>query len=144
MPTQPLPLFRSNPEPRCRPLISLAPLIDMVFILLVFFMLASSFQTWRAIPVSTTSPAAGAAGPKGALLVQVRSDGLRLGGHAMTLEALATQVAAHLAEHPSRHVLVEPAAGISLQAAITVLDQLAAAGARNLSLVGPPVGRAAP
>ena len=42
---------------RRRALIGLTPLIDVVFILLVFFMLASSFLDWRAIDL--TAPARG-------------------------------------------------------------------------------------
>ena len=49
-----MPLFRVLPNSRRRALISLTPLIDMVFILMVFFMLASSFQTWRAIAVTAS------------------------------------------------------------------------------------------
>ena len=47
-----------------RPLISLTPLIDVVFILLVFFMLASSFLDWRSIDLSTPAAAEAARGWK--------------------------------------------------------------------------------
>ena len=132
----PAPLFRSAPEARRRVLISLTPLIDMVFILLVFFMLASSFLDWRTIPLTAADSAAAGSGSKGAMLVQVGEDGLRLAGHAMPLDAIAERVAARVAEQPEQRVLVEPAPGVPLQAAVTVLDRLAAAGARNLSLTG--------
>ncbi len=45
----PLPSLRAVTDGRRRALISLTPLIDVVFILLVFFMLPSSFLDWRAI-----------------------------------------------------------------------------------------------
>ena len=49
--------------PSRRRLISLTPLIDVVFILLIFFMLASSFLDWRAIGLDAPADAtAGAAG----------------------------------------------------------------------------------
>ncbi len=131
----PVSLFQNSPDPRRRALISLTPLIDMVFILLVFFMLASSFVDERSISVAASS--AGTGGPKGALLVQVRADGLRLGGHAMSLDAIAETVAGRVARMPDQRILVEPAPGVQLQAAVTVLDRLAAAGAQNLSLAGP-------
>ncbi|OOC09384.1 ExbD/TolR family protein, partial [Thioalkalivibrio halophilus] len=41
-------------RPRRRNLISLTPLIDVVFILLVFFMLASSFLDWRAVELEAS------------------------------------------------------------------------------------------
>jgi biopolymer transport protein ExbD len=144
MAASPAPLFPTAPEARRRGLISLTPLIDMVFILLVFFMLASSFVDERSIAVA--APGAGDGGPKGALLVQVRADGLRLGGHAMGLDAIAETVAGRIAQMPDQRVLVEPSPGVPLQATVTVLDRLAAAGARNLSLSGraPPLSGRAP
>lgn len=134
MAAMPVPLFQISPEPRRRALISLTPLIDMVFILLVFFMLASSFVDERTVAIAAS--AAGTGGPKGALLVQVRADGLRLGGHAMSLDAIAETVVARVARMPDQRVLVEPSPGVPLQAAVTVLDRLAVAGAQNLSLTG--------
>ena len=47
-----------RPQGRRRPLISLTPLIDVVFILLVFFMLASSFLDWRSIDLNAPAQAA--------------------------------------------------------------------------------------
>ncbi len=133
-----MPLFRVLPNSRRRALISLTPLIDMVFILMVFFMLASSFQTWRAIAVTASQSSGSGAGQKGVLLVQVRQDGLRLGSQPMALEVIADQVGRKLAENPGQRVLVEPAAGVPLQAAVEVLDRLAGVGVSNLSLTGAP------
>jgi len=124
-----------TPRGRRRPLISLTPLIDVVFILLVFFMLASSFLDWRAIELDAPAQAAASASMEGALLVEVRPDGLRLSGETVSLDALAERVAARLEAKPDQRVLVKPAAGVSLQEAVQVLDRLAAAGAAELSLI---------
>jgi biopolymer transport protein ExbD len=122
---------------RRRPLIGLTPLIDVVFILLVFFMLASSFVDWRAIdlmaPAERDASATGAV--EGALLVEVRPDGLRFAGEFLPLDAVAGRVMARLAAAPDTPVLVKPAAGVNLQDTVTVLDRLTGAGASNLSLV---------
>lgn len=132
------PLFHPPPKPRRRALISLTPLIDMVFILLVFFMLASSFQQWRAIAVSVAPSGAAASGVKGAMLIQVRPDGLRLGGHSLPLSVIAAQVRHRQVQTPTQIVLVEPVSGVSLQEVVGVLDSLSAHGVSNLSLVGGP------
>ena len=124
-----------RPQARRRALISLTPLIDVVFILLVFFMLASSFLDWRAIDLTTPGRAATGTSMEGALLVEVRHDGLRLSGQALSLDALARSVAQRLAEKPEQRVLVKPQAGVALQRAVDVLDRLAAAGVADLSLV---------
>ena len=121
-------------------MIGLTPLIDVVFILLVFFMLASSFVDWRAIDLRT--PADGHAGTtgavEGALLVEVRPDGLRFAGELLPIDAVVARVIARLSAAPGTPVLVKPARGVDLQTAVTVLDRLAAAGAANLSLIRDP------
>jgi biopolymer transport protein ExbD len=127
-------VFRAS-LPRKRNLISLTPLIDVVFILLVFFMLASSFVHWRSIGLATPENGGGAAGLKGAMLVEILPDGLRFGTRAMTLEAFAGRVERRLLEDPAQRVLVRPAEGVALQRAVDVLDRLQAIGARNVVLI---------
>jgi biopolymer transport protein ExbD len=125
---------------RRRPLISLTPLIDVVFILLVFFMLASSFVDWRAIGL--TAPAVGDASTtgavEGALLVEVRHDGLRFAGEFLPMDAIAERVSARLATAPDTPVLVKPAGGVNLQRTVNVLDRLTESGAAHLSLIRDP------
>jgi biopolymer transport protein ExbD len=117
--------------------VNLTPLIDVVFILLVFFMLASSFTDWRSIRL-TTAEAGGAAAPGmvGAMLVEVRPEGFRLSGQTMAPNALVARLAARRETHPDTRVLVRPAGGVAMQRVVEVLDRLAAAGIARLELVG--------
>ena len=43
-------------QPRKKQLVSLTPLIDVVFILLLFFMLTSSFVAWRTLDTPLAAP----------------------------------------------------------------------------------------
>jgi hypothetical protein len=61
-------------------------LIDVVFILLVFFMLASSLIQWRVVALDAPASAASGTSAVGSWLVRVQSDGLDL--NAETMEAL--------------------------------------------------------
>ena len=82
---------QSDARRRRRSLISLTPLIDVVFILLIFFMLASSFSTDQAIQLAMP----GAGTTEGALpgsLVRVKRDGLDLNGEPLTLDELYLRV----------------------------------------------------
>ncbi|MBY8977089.1 biopolymer transporter ExbD [Rhodobacteraceae bacterium NNCM2] len=130
--------FLAN-RPRSRLKISLTPLIDVVFILLVFFMLASSFLDWRTVQLSSAGQQGAASGVEGALLVDLTNDGLRLSGERVSAEVLAQRIADRLAEKPEQRVLVRPAQGIDMQRMVGLLDQLAAAGAANIALM--PGGR---
>ncbi|HSH43500.1 MAG TPA: biopolymer transporter ExbD [Arenicellales bacterium] len=122
-----------------RPLVSLTPLIDVVFILLVFFMLASSFSAERVIEMLT--PAGGEpAGQRdtGAALVRVAPDGgVDLNGAPVSRAELAGRVGEWSVSDPSRRYLVQPAPGVTTQQAVGILDFLKSSGAENVSLIRP-------
>ena len=125
--------FRRKPRENVE--INLASLIDVVFILLVFFMLASSFVDWRAIELAPPAAAGAGQAQRAATLVEVRRDGLSLAGEPLALEELVLRVAGELALQPERPVLVRTESGVTLEAVVAVLDRLAAAGASDLTLL---------
>ena len=98
-------------------------------------MLASSFHDWRHIALQTPAGVASGSAMTGVLLVEVRSDSVRLAGRTLSLDALVEAVAGQLVAAPDRRVLVAPDEGVSLQRTVAVLDRLAAAGATDLALV---------
>ena len=131
----PLPLRLSSPT-RPRRLISLTPLIDVVFILLVFFMLASSFLDWRAIDLNAPTRLGNSAGTgEGALLVEIRPDGLRLAATPISIGALERQVRDLIAVKPEQRILIKTHKGVRLQRTVSVLDRLKAAGVEDMSLL---------
>jgi biopolymer transport protein ExbD len=119
--------------------VSLTPLIDVVFILLVFFMLAPSFLDWRALRLDAAT-AGTAPAVEGAALVGVGADGLRFAGRPVTEADLRARLGALLAEDPARRVLLRPAPGTPLQATVDALELLAAIGARDVALSAPGGG----
>ncbi len=96
--------------PRRRAAISLTPLIDVVFILLVFFMLASSFLDWRAISLDTVEPppTARKASDKPALLVGVGAKETRLNGEVLPMDELLERLQHRLASDPEASVQIQP------------------------------------
>lgn len=123
---------------RRRAVISLTPLIDVVFILLVFFMLASSFLDWRSIDLAPPTSAGAGASLTGAMLLEIRADDLRLGGHPVTADEAERKIMARVRETPDQRVLIKPAEGVTLQRTVDVLDRLSAAGVSNLSFMRSP------
>tara|TARA_B100000513_G_scaffold148416_1_gene69078 strand:+ start:433 stop:768 length:336 start_codon:yes stop_codon:yes gene_type:complete len=107
----------------------------VVFILLVFFMLASSFLDWRSITLDPPKQTGGSPSLEQAVLIEVREDGLRLGGEVMALDSVAARAAALLQKKPDRPVLVRPDDGVPVQDVVVVLDALTAGGVTNLSLI---------
>lgn len=122
---------RNRPPAR----ISLTPLIDVVFILLVFFMLASNFFDWRAIPLQASGSGSGGE-MRGAMLIEVTPQGVRLAGETLPLPSLVKRLQAHLSDDPDGPILMLPRADVETGALVAVLDRLAAEGLRNVTLVG--------
>ncbi len=123
-----------------RRLISLTPLIDVVFILLVFFMLASSFLDWRALELTAPPESMADSGPglEGALMIEIHPGGLRFAGETLAQGKVLERVAARLNEFPQTTVLVRPAPGVTLQHTVTLLDRLVELGASDVALIRSP------
>jgi len=129
---------------RRRPVISLTPLVDVVFILLVFFMLASSFLDWRYVTMDT--PAARAAAPPSdvpSLVLVVSDEGIRLEDATVSEAEAIAAARRHLQEHPGVAVRLQPAGETPLQAVMNVLDALSGAGLEPLTLVRDPAWQGA-
>ena len=133
------PGMRLGGRRRPRPSIGLTPLIDVVFILLVFFMLATSFLDWRTLRLDAAT-AGGAGGMEGALLVGVSSEGLRLGTRPATVDEVSARVTDLLAERPGLRIMLRPAPGTPLQTTVDALDLLGALGAKDVALAAPREG----
>ena len=129
-------ILRPNDPPRRRPLISLTPLIDVVFILLIFFMLASSFMEWRAIDLDTPVQATNAAAANDSvLLIRITPGDYQIGEEALTLDALTSRVIEYLAVKPDQRVLISPSAGTALQRVVALLDRMTAIGVMDMTLI---------
>ncbi len=122
-------------------LISLVPLIDVMLILLVFFMVTSTYLNLDMIPFverSEEAPAgaAPASEPAGTLLLRISADGQAiLAGQPLTDEALGAEIAARIAENPLLSVVVLPSTRATTQDLVSVLDALTLAGATRIRLM---------
>ncbi|MFC3119674.1 ExbD/TolR family protein [Jhaorihella thermophila] len=121
----------AEPRPRRRP--SLTPMIDVVFLLLVFFMLASRFGHETALPL--TAGGAGDVSWEGPpRLITVLPDIVTLNGGPAEIDTLAERLAPLMPE-PDAPVLVRAGNGTRLARLIAVIDALRAAGLTRLVIV---------
>lgn len=123
--------------PRRRPaLIRLTPLIDVVFILLVFFMLASSFLDWRGFDIDVPTEAAESADDLPPILVVVAPDsGLRVDGEEVAADELAAAVhALQPGQGDDRPVVLRAHGDAPVGTTVTAFDALQAGGVSAISL----------
>jgi len=121
-----------TPQPRKRP--SLTPMIDVVFLLLVFFMLASRFGVEAHLPlrVAGTQGDAPYSGPP--RLVDIRPETLRLNGQTVAQDAL-DETLTNLMDHPGDTVILRARDEAVLQRVVDVMQSLRDAGFTALVLV---------
>jgi len=118
-----------------RPGISLTPLIDVVFILLLFFMLASDLQRINAQPLAASATTTGLPGPESALFLRVHRDGsFSLADERLDKATLDRRIRSYLEHDPKQAVVVQADGDASLQTLVDALDHLTASGAVKLTL----------
>jgi len=111
---------------------SLTPMIDVVFLLLVFFMLASRFGVDQVVPLPLGGSGTAYSGPP--RLVEIGTDSLWLNGRAIAPVSLAGGLAP-LMSAPSDTIILRAQDGAPLQEVVSVADRLRAAGYIALVLV---------
>lgn len=110
---------------------SLTPMIDVVFLLLVFFMLAARFGADTHVMLNVGGTQAAWSGPP--RLVDIAPDELRLNGQEISPDMLA-QALGPLMQSPEDTIVLR-AQDVPLQQVVTVMDLLRAAGMTRLVLV---------
>ena len=113
--------------------VSLTPLIDVVFILLLFFMLASSFIEWREIDLNVASNKSSVLQDNPPLVVRVTHDGLTLKGKQLSSQAFIEKISVLLQNNSELIVVLRPQTTIPLQQIVTLLDLIREQGVKNVS-----------
>lgn len=124
---------RKNPS-----LMNVTPLIDVVFILLVFFMLATNFARFRLIGVDAPQDTEVVKDPTAGIVILVKQDGtLDYDGEPATPEAIAQSIRGLTANDPMRPFLVRPENGVNMQDALDAFQLARRAGAYAVSFSRP-------
>lgn len=125
-----------------RPLISLVPMTDVMLILLVFFMVTSTYLNLDMIPALSQSdrpaPAQGTADQASAsvLLIRIGADGApHHQGKSLEQDDLTGLLAARLARDPATQVIILPTGSARIQSLVAVMDTVTTAGVTNMRVV---------
>jgi len=117
------------------PGINMTPLIDMVFIILIFFIVTSSFVKETGVAVERPNAQTAARQEQGSILVSITENGeIWLDGKRVDVRSLRRVIARLHAEKPEAAAVILADAGARTGVVVQVMDQARLAGVRSVAL----------
>lgn len=115
--------------------IKMGPLIDMVFLLLIFFVVTTSFVKEAGIDVQRSTAATAEVKERGNILIGVTPEGdIYFEGKRINVRSVRPLIERALAEDPESGVVIVADKRSETGSIVKVMDQCRLAGAKNISL----------
>ena len=133
-------LTLKRPRP-ARALISMVAMIDVLLILLVFFMVTSTYLDLNMIPAvsqnnDSNAPVAASEDKTPPILIRIGADGAPvIRGKAVALAELDALLRDRVALSPTLPVMILPTGVARTQALVSVMDTATGAGVRNVRVI---------
>ena len=116
--------------------IGLTPIIDVVFILLIFFMLATNFQTFNKTDIALSKESASIAeSEKKIFLIEFDNEGIyKLNDQLLELDQIKSQILTSKKEKEDYMVIAKPAKNVDVQRILSLIAKLKASKINNINL----------
>jgi len=115
--------------------LNIAPMIDMVFILLIFFLVTTSFVKETGVDINRPSASTAVSREKAGILIGITNDNrIFMENREIDIRAVRANIERALAENPEGGVVIVADRESSTGTAIRVMDGCRMAGAENISL----------
>ena len=117
--------------------INIIPMLDIVFIMLIFFIVTTSFVKEKGLEVSrpSNSPPKQVENKKGPIVVKIDGNGnITIKGRTVERKAVQANLERETAEKPDSMVIVAAHPDAETDALVTVLDAAKAVGAPSVSV----------
>lgn len=115
--------------------LNMAPLIDMVFILLIFFLVTTSFVKETGVEINRPSASTAVSKEKTNILIAITKDNrVVMDKREIDIRSVRANVERALAENPEGGVVIVADKESSTGTAIMVMDGCRLAGAKNLAI----------
>ncbi|HAV42972.1 TPA: hypothetical protein DCX15_03030 [bacterium] len=122
-----------------RPELTLAPLIDCVFLLLLFFALATTLAKEQGMPIEKPMAKAGIPLSKEYFIITITKDEeVFLGREKATLDRVRGEIIKELALYPKLSVIITSDKAVSCGRLVEILDLCKECGIKDLSLATIP------
>ncbi|HCD32819.1 MAG TPA: biopolymer transporter ExbD [Phycisphaerales bacterium] len=124
---------RKNNDPPLT--VDMAPLIDVVFILLIFFLVTATFVRETGIEVNRPQATAATSIDQQAMRISITVNGtIFTDGSAVDLDTLHNKINTFVASHPSSPIIVIPDQDTRAQRVVEVMDAAKLAGAEHVAI----------
>jgi len=124
---------RRSRKPRA---IALIPLIDVMFVILLFFMIGGHLEAFSPVAVDLPIADSGQLLDEGPVKVTLATDGRILVNDAIfTTYTVTDEIKRQLAVNPERIITIKADANLEANQLVRLLEQVRAAGGVNLSIV---------
>lgn len=115
--------------------INIGPLIDIVFILLIFFVITTNFTRQTGLDVSKPqAKSAVSLGQKVVLIGISREGNIHAFGRQIAMENVKTLISQEVAKRPEMSVVIVADNDAAIGKAVQVMDQCALAGVQKVSI----------
>lgn len=115
--------------------IDITPLVDIVFILLIFFIVTTSFVKTSGVEVNRATASSANPQERTNIIVAVRSDGtVWVDGREIPIEGVRAEIERLHARNPKGAVVIDADKRALTGKTIQVLDQVRSAGVSNVAL----------
>lgn len=127
--------FRHTTNTETTGSIDISPLIDVVFLLLIFFIVTTVFVKETGVEISKPRAATSADLDRQAILIAITAESrVWQGGREIGQDGVRAVVAALLEETPETPVIIRADEATPTQATVSVIDSAKLAGATSVSL----------
>lgn len=129
---------RTTRKPRQVALISL---IDVMFVLLLFFMIAGHLEATSPLPITLPEADSGQLLDEGPIKISLATDGrILLNDNLFNSTTVAAELARQLANNKERIITIKADANLEANKLVQLLEQVRQAGGINLSIVTESAG----
>jgi biopolymer transport protein ExbD len=116
-------------------MVDIAPLIDIVFILLIFFLVTTTFVRDTGVEVTRPQATATKSLESNSMRVSVTADGqIYADGHRVSLQEFRNKVSAFVARERERTVVVIPDGDLPSKKLVEVMDAARLGGAKDVAV----------
>lgn len=134
-------MFGESRRSKRRATVDMSPLIDVVFLLLIFFSVTTTFLEQSAMDLELPESSTAQATESAATVVEVGADGtISFQGEQMDVSELERRVGA-MAEEERRRLTIRADRRLELGPAVAVIDALRRAGVEHITLPMVPAER---